>query len=81
MAVFSQAPQKRVQRQCVIIVCKCNVSDNVPEIHRRKRQFVDWILAYSHILYLILEVEDAVAEIDTRSKQRFNIRMLIHSGG
>ena len=39
------------------------------------------VLAYSHILYLVLDEEDAVAVIDTRSKQRFNIRMLIHSGG
>ena len=38
-------------------------------------------MSYSHIVYLVLEVEDDVTVIDTRSKQRFNIRMLIHSGG
>ena len=37
---------------------------------------MDWVLAYSHIVYLVLEVQDAVAVIDTRSKQRFNIRTL-----
>lgn len=38
-------------------------------------------MSYSHIVYLVLEVGDDVAVIDTRSKQRFNIRTLIHSGG
>ena len=50
-------------------------------VNREMNEFVDWVLAYSHILYLLLEVADDVAVIDTRSKQRFNIRMLIHSGG
>ena len=50
-------------------------------VNREMNESVDWILAYSHIMYLVLEVEDAVAVIDTRSKQFLSIRMLIHSGG